>query len=134
MCYHKRIVFLCGHFGWAEEVRPCDTQKGFLNGSQKSECEVMVAHPLQSIRVQANCKACAAKQKKTDATMSTVKERLRELTESVARLQKAEEEEAGAGAEEEPELDLDAEAEAEVLAFLHFTPIKQQGQKESFEF
>ncbi|TVY19418.1 hypothetical protein LARI1_G002550 [Lachnellula arida] len=128
MCYHKRIVFLCGHFGWADEVRPCDTQKGFLNGSQKSECEVM------SIRVQANCKACAAKQKKTDATMSTVKERLRELTESVARLQKAEEKEAGAGAEEEPELDLDAEAEAEVLAFLHFTHIKQQGQKESFEF
>lgn len=117
MCYHKRIVYTCGHFGWADEVRPCDAQKGFLNGSQKSECEVMYSHPLQTIRVQANCKDCAAKQKKTDTTMSSVKDKLRALTESVARLQKTEEKEAEA--EDEPELDLDAEAEAETLAFLH---------------
>lgn len=77
----------------------------------------MYSHPLQTIRVQANCKDCAAKQKKTDTTMSSVKDKLRALTESVARLQKTEEKEAEA--EDEPELDLDAEAEAETLAFLH---------------
>ena len=114
MCYHKRIVFLCSHFGWAHEIRPCDTQKAFLDGSQSKECEIMCAHPLQSIRVQANCKACAAKQMKTDTTMCTVKDRLRALTETVARLQKAEQKEA------EEELDLDAEAEAE--AFLRIAP------------
>ncbi|TVY48724.1 hypothetical protein LOCC1_G002319 [Lachnellula occidentalis] len=118
MCYHKRIVFLCSHFGWANEVRPCETQKGFLNGSHSNLCEIMYAHPLQSIRVQSNCKACAAKQSKTDTTMCTVKEKLRALSESVARLQKAEKKEE----EEEHELELDAEAEAEQLAVVHLAP------------
>ncbi|TVY45135.1 hypothetical protein LSUB1_G000731 [Lachnellula subtilissima] len=114
--YSHSTTNLGSHFGWAHEVRPCDTQKALLNGSQSKECEIMCAHPLQSIRVQANCKACGAKQKKTDTTMSTVKDKLRALTETVARLQKGEEKEA----EEEEELDLDAETEAE--AFLRIAP------------
>jgi hypothetical protein len=112
MCFHKRIVFLCSHFGWADEIRACDTQKSFLNGSKKVECETMWSHPLHSIKAQKNCKVCAAKQEKTDATVSTLKERLRALSETVARLQRTEDAEEK---EEEKEIDLDAEADAEAF-------------------
>jgi hypothetical protein len=111
MCYHKRIVYLCAHSGWGKEVRTCNLQKAFLDGSHNEECENMFGHPLQSTKVQSLCNVCAAKKGKTDTTMSSLRLRLKVLNETVARLQKSED-------AEEVELgnnDLDEEAEAEIF-------------------
>jgi hypothetical protein len=110
MCYHKRIVYLCAHSGWGKEVRACNLQKAFLDGSRNEECETMFSHPLQSIRVQSLCNVCAAKKGKTDRTMSSLRARLMALSETVTRLQKS------ADAEElnrKGDLDEDTEEEAE---------------------
>jgi len=72
----------------------------------------MWSHPLKSLKVKRNCKVCAAKQEKTDATMFTLKERLKAMSETVARLQKIEDAEEK---EEEEAINVDAEAEAEAF-------------------
>jgi len=73
----------------------------------------MFAHPLQSIRVQSLCSVCAAKKEKTDTTMSSLKARLKALSESVGRLQKSEDAEVdGLGKDD---FDEDAEVEAETF-------------------
>ena len=73
----------------------------------------MWSHPLKSIRVPKNCKVCAAKQEKTDATICTLKDKLQTIRETFARLQKSED--AGEMEEEEGEIDLDAEPELEAF-------------------
>lgn len=114
MCYHKRIVYSCAHYGWGKEVRLCNLQKAFLDGSRDEECDTMFSHPLQSVKVASLCNVCAAKKGKTDTTMSSLRLRLKALSETVTRLQKSEdgEDEESGGKDD---LDEDAEAEAETF-------------------
>ncbi|KAL2070837.1 hypothetical protein VTL71DRAFT_13863 [Oculimacula yallundae] len=89
MCYHKRTVFSCRHNGWGPQVRSCNLQKAFLDGTFSTECETMNAHPLHSLKVQTACQVCAKKQQETSSTLSRLKAELMEMKEKMAKVQKA---------------------------------------------
>ncbi|CZS89424.1 uncharacterized protein RAG0_00838 [Rhynchosporium agropyri] len=89
MCYHKRTVYSCQHNGWGPQVRSCNLQKAFLDGTFSAECEMMSAHPMHSLKVHTTCQTCAKKQKKTSKTLSRLRSELMEMKEKMARVQKA---------------------------------------------
>src|SRR6266536_6073058 len=86
MCVHTRLVYTCGHFGWADELRPCNTQMAFLTGLWAVPCDMMHSHPLKTFKIQRECNRCNEKRKKTAKTRLRVKAMLEELNESVQRL------------------------------------------------
>jgi hypothetical protein len=90
MCIHNRIVYTCGHFGWADEVRVCNVQEAFQSGCCSEECDTMHSHPLKTYKVQKLCKTCDEKKKKMEGTVSRLKTAIVELNESVQRLRKEE--------------------------------------------
>ena len=94
MCYHKRQVYICGHFGWGPEVRPCAAQNAaqqdFREGKISKQCDIMFAHPAQSIKLQILCQNCENKKMKTEGTMSKVKLAMKQLNDSISRLKAGE--------------------------------------------
>jgi hypothetical protein len=86
MCYHKRIIYTCGHDGWGTEISACDHQRAFDEGSWPIACPDMFAHPLHSVKVQRMCKDCNWKAARTADKLTQVKMAMRELNETVRKL------------------------------------------------
>jgi hypothetical protein len=97
MCHHKRFVFSCGHFSWGAQVKACELENIFLAGKWHVACETMWSHPLHSVRVHALCEDCELKRAKTAGTMTKLKLAMKELNETVGRLQKLTGEREGTG-------------------------------------
>lgn len=91
MCYHKRMLFSCGHFSWGHEVRACSVEKAFRLGILTEACDTMFSHPMHSLKFAELCQDCAGKKTKQDGTVSTVKERLQELHQVVGKWTKKDE-------------------------------------------
>jgi len=91
MCHHKRIVYSCGHFRWAEEVRACELQKAFEDSTWPKPCLTMLSHPFHTLRVENLCRGCelGKRKRKMAGTMTKLKQAMRELNETVQRLRKA---------------------------------------------
>jgi hypothetical protein len=84
MCYHTRIIYVCGHTGWGGEVLACPQQKSFSDGTQPAACDTMNAHPLHSLKVRTTCKECA----KVIGKMSKAKFMAEEMHRIMAKIQK----------------------------------------------
>jgi len=84
MCYHTRIIYVCGHTGWGGEVLACPKQKSFHDGTQPEVCDTMNAHPLHSLKVRTTCKECA----KVIGKMSKAKFMAEEMRRIMAKIQK----------------------------------------------
>jgi hypothetical protein len=84
MCYHTRIIYVCGHTGWGGEVLACLNQKSFNDGIQPEACDTMNAHPLHSLKVRTTCKECA----KVIGKMSKAKFMAEEMRRIMAKIHK----------------------------------------------
>jgi hypothetical protein len=84
MCYHTRIIYVCGHTGWGGEVLACPNQKSFNDGIQPEACDTMNAHPLHSLKVRTTCKECA----KVIGKMSKAKFMAEEMRRIMAKIHK----------------------------------------------
>ncbi|RDL38530.1 uncharacterized protein BP5553_02870 [Venustampulla echinocandica] len=105
MCYHKRMVFSCGHFSWGHEVRACNVEVAFRLGILREECDTMFSHPMHSLKLPKLCQGCAGKKTKQDGTVSTVKERLQELHQVVGKWSKKDERNEDGHKEKEAEVE-----------------------------
>jgi hypothetical protein len=79
MCIHKRILFSCNHYTFAQQVRPCEIEAAFLTGHLSMPCDTIVAHPLHSLSVQRCCNTCEKKKAKFDRTAAKLKTALSEI-------------------------------------------------------
>jgi hypothetical protein len=103
MCWHKRFVFFCNHFSFGDEVKACDIQRAFDDGTSEVVCDTMFSHPLHSRRFGQVCSDCEKKKVRTSANISKLKEILRELDQTMQRVQHKEEqdEKSPAGSDDE---------------------------------
>jgi hypothetical protein len=89
MCFHRRIIYTCGHDGWGTEVAACNHQQAFQEGSWLVACPDMFAHPLHSLKLQTKCKKCcrnSAKAARTADKLAQVKLAMAVLNETVQKL------------------------------------------------
>jgi hypothetical protein len=74
MCYHKRIIYSCGHTGFGEEVRPCVAMKTqYCEGQLSGRCNTWKSHALHSLNVQIVCHRCQVKTTKLQEAMLRLK-------------------------------------------------------------
>ncbi|RDW60146.1 hypothetical protein BP5796_11752 [Coleophoma crateriformis] len=76
--YHRHYVFTCGHTKWGAQVRQRSDQEPTVEGGKPTQASrKRVAHPLFTYRLQTTCKEC-----------QPIRKLIREMKESVDRLQK----------------------------------------------
>lgn len=93
MCFHKRIIYICGHVGWGAEIVACPQQRAFEEGVQQEECHDMISHPLHSLKVPIMCKECYQRTKRRTRTLwmlEHVKLNLKTLNETLQELKRVE--------------------------------------------
>jgi hypothetical protein len=74
MCYHKRIIYSCGHTGFGEEVRSCVAmKKQYCEGQLSGRCNTWKSHALHSLNVQIVCHRCQVKTTKLQEAMLRLK-------------------------------------------------------------
>jgi hypothetical protein len=74
MCYHKRIIYSCGHTGFGEEVRSCVAMKTqYCEGQLSGRCNTWKSHALHSLNVQIVCHKCQVKTTKLQEAMFRLK-------------------------------------------------------------
>ncbi|APA06141.1 predicted protein [Sclerotinia sclerotiorum 1980 UF-70] len=90
MCIHKRMIFTeCGHSRWGKEVKACDQELAFrISPATSVSCDTIYAHPMHSIKIGQLCKACEIKRGNTDKTAEKLKQALKDIRESVGRMEK----------------------------------------------
>lgn len=79
MCYFRRLVYdLCSHvkFLGPDPVRKCHLQLAYECGETEVPCGKMIEHSYMSIKVDENCKSCAAKINKAQGTLSRIRDQL----------------------------------------------------------
>jgi hypothetical protein len=79
MCYHKRIIYSCGHTGFGEEVRPCVAMKTqYCEGQLSGRCITWKSHALHSLNVQIVCHRCQVKATRLQEAMFSLKMGMKE--------------------------------------------------------
>ncbi|TGO78643.1 hypothetical protein BELL_0059g00130 [Botrytis elliptica] len=90
MCIHKRMIFIqCGHTRWGTEVKACNQKLAFDTSPTTSiDCDTMYSHPIHTVKITEVCKSCEIKRSNTDRTAEKLKQALKDIRESVARMEK----------------------------------------------
>ncbi|KAL2024170.1 hypothetical protein VTK56DRAFT_9326 [Thermocarpiscus australiensis] len=86
MCFHKRLIFGCGHYAWLGISRPCEVEQSFNRGEVDTGCNAMWSHGYDAIRVQKDCPRCAKLKKRQELRLGVVKERLKAIKEQVKQI------------------------------------------------
>lgn len=79
MCFFRRLVYShCSHikFLGPDPVRKCHLQLAYECGETEVPCGKMGEHSYMSLKVDENCKACAAKITKAEGTLSRIRDQL----------------------------------------------------------
>lgn len=90
MCFHKRILYRCGHESWGAEIAKCNHQRAFEEASWPISCPDMFAHPFHTLKLQKQCIKCKqkiARATQVADTLSRVKLAMAELNKTVQKLQ-----------------------------------------------
>ncbi|AEO65462.1 uncharacterized protein THITE_27672, partial [Thermothielavioides terrestris NRRL 8126] len=81
MCFHRRVVFGCGHHAWQGLTRPCEREKAFNRGEVDTGCSVMWSHGFDTTRVQEDCAKCKDTKAGQEFRLGVVKEQIKALKE-----------------------------------------------------
>lgn len=68
------------------QVKACDVQMKFDNGTSHFSCHTRWSHPIHSIKVSKKCKACECKAQVVDGRLSKIKGLLTELNDTMERI------------------------------------------------
>ncbi|CCD53226.1 hypothetical protein BofuT4_P122450.1 [Botrytis cinerea T4] len=90
MCIHRRMIFTqCGHTRWGSEVKVCNQKLAFDTSPTTSiDCDTMYSHPLHTIKLIKVCKSCQIKRSNTDKIAEKLRQALKDIRESVERMEK----------------------------------------------
>ncbi|KAJ8070843.1 hypothetical protein OCU04_001206 [Sclerotinia nivalis] len=90
MCIHKRMIFTqCGHSRWGKELKACDQELAFhISPNTSISCDTMYSHPMHTVKINQLCKVCVIKRDNTDRTAEKLKQALKDIRESVERMEK----------------------------------------------
>ncbi|KAF7899251.1 uncharacterized protein EAF01_008464 [Botrytis porri] len=90
MCIHKRMIFIqCGHTRWGSEVKACNQKLASDTSPTTSiDCDTMYSHPMHTVKITEVCKTCEIKRSNTDRTTEKLKKALKDIRESVTRMEK----------------------------------------------
>lgn len=86
MCWNNRVIYSCGHDRWGIQIRACEVQKAFDNGTDQTECDTMNSHPLHCRKVSPVCKKCSKKTSRLNSRIGAAKLMMKEVNETVERL------------------------------------------------
>ncbi|KAI9647309.1 hypothetical protein NHQ30_003694 [Ciborinia camelliae] len=89
MCTAKRIISTqCGHAIWGKVVRVCEQQIAFQTSPTTSiECDTLFSHPIHSLKIDRLCKECENKRGLLTRTTEKCKQALKDIRESVERME-----------------------------------------------
>jgi hypothetical protein len=86
MCHHRRLIYAgCNHSLWGDLVRPCEDELAFQRGEQDVGCTLMLSHGIHARRVEGLCKPCRERKTATDAKFVSVRDRIRDLRDGLAK-------------------------------------------------